>query len=258
MFRNAVQLYCFHNAQRESFPGLFRDIKAMGFDGVEFAGYYGYSMKDIRSFLDDAGLKAEGAHISYETLNTELDQTIEQSLALGQRYIVCPHLDPQYRENLDAVLAVAEDFSRFGEKIRNAGLTFAFHTEQYHFDFYGEKSLSEIILDETDPADVKIQLDTGNGEVTGRMKTLDFMKKYPDRCELLHIKEYIDIGDAAPAVLGDGILELAPVLAKGEELGCTWYTLEYEGEEPDVRPAVKKSFEVLLREEELYKSRHRE
>lgn len=249
MFRNAVQLYCFHNSPKEAFPGLLREIREMGFEGVEFAGYYGYSMQEIREFLDDAGLVAEGAHISYETLKEHLDETIEQSLALSQSYIICPHLQPVYRQSLDAVLAVAADFAVFGEKIRKAGLSFGFHTEQYHFDSFGGRTISEIILDETDPQDVRIQLDVGNGEVSGHMKSLPFMEKYPDRCELLHIKDYRAVGDAFPVAVGDGVLDLVPILRKGKELGCTWYTVEYEGEESDVRPAVIRSLETLRRAE---------
>ena len=250
MARNAVQLYSFHNSPREAFPGLLKKIRGMGFEGVEFAGYHDYSMQEIRDFLEDAGLTAEGAHISYDILKEHLEETIEQSLFLSQSYIICPHLAPEYRKDLDAVLAVAADFAVFGEKIRQAGLTFGFHNEQYHFDRYGDRTLAEILLDETDPQDVKIQLDVGNGEVSGNMLSIPFMEKYPDRCELLHIKDYVAVGDATPVAVGDGVLDLVPVIRKGNELGCTWYTIEYEGDESDVRPAVVRSLEALRRAEE--------
>lgn len=249
MARNAVQLYCFHNRPREDFPGIFQEVREMGFEGAEFAGYHDYSMQEIKGFLADAGLAAEGAHVSYDTLKAHLDETIEQSLFLSQSYIICPHLAPEYRQSLDTVLAVAADFAVFGRKIREAGLTFGFHTEQYHFDRYGDRSLSEIILDETDPQDVKIQLDVGNGEVSGNMLSVPFMEKYPDRCELLHIKDYRAVGDAEPVAVGDGVLDLTQVIRKGNELRCTWYTVEYEGTEEDVRPAVARSFEALKRAE---------
>ena len=244
--RNAVQLYSFRNNPREDFPGLLKRIKAMGFDGVEFAGYYGYSMEEIRAFLNDAGLIAEGAHIAYESLKEDLENTIEQSIYLSQSYIICPHLEPECRQDLDSVLRVAEDFASFGEKIKEAGLTFGFHTEHYHFDSFGGRTLSEIILDETDPDTVKIQLDTGNGEITGNMLSIPFMDKYPDRCELLHIKDYRAVGDAEPVAVGDGVLDLLPIIKKGNSLGCTWYTVEYEGEENDVSPAVIRSINTLL------------
>ena len=244
--RNAVQLYSFRNNPKEDFPELLKRIRSMGFEGVEFAGYYGYSMQEIRSFLEDAGLIAQGAHVSYESLKEDLDNTIEQSIYLSQSYIICPHLEPEYRKDLDAVLRVAEDFAFIGEKVKEAGLTFGFHTEYYHFDSFGGRMLSEIILDETDPETVKIQLDTGNGEISGNMRCLPFMDKYPDRCELLHIKDYKAVGDDEPVAVGDGVLDLVPVIMKGNALGCTWYTVEYEGEENDVSPAVARSIKALL------------
>ncbi len=41
-------------------------VAKMGYDGVEFAGYYGRSAKELRKMLDDLKLKAFSTHIGVE------------------------------------------------------------------------------------------------------------------------------------------------------------------------------------------------
>ena len=43
-------------------PGTIEKVAKMGYAGVEFAGFFGYSAKDIKKILDDNGLKVFGTH----------------------------------------------------------------------------------------------------------------------------------------------------------------------------------------------------
>ena len=61
----AVQLYsvrdCINSA--EDFMRVLEEVKAMGYEGVEFAGYHGVDAATIKAKLDELGLVAVGAHI---------------------------------------------------------------------------------------------------------------------------------------------------------------------------------------------------
>ena len=73
-------------------------IKEVGFEGVEFAGYYGASAAELKQMLADAGLAAVGTHVSNDrygfdmknfTYNPEvLKKTAEFELGYGEFYSV--------------------------------------------------------------------------------------------------------------------------------------------------------------------------
>ena len=76
------------------------NVSAIGYKGVEFAGYYGFDAKALRKMLDDAGLRACGTHIATTDygLDTEawtydpevLKKTCEFNLAYGNNLLICP------------------------------------------------------------------------------------------------------------------------------------------------------------------------
>ena len=61
----AVQLYSLrhHMENGENFIDILKKVKALGFDGVEFAGFHGYTPEELKAALDEIGLVAVGAHM---------------------------------------------------------------------------------------------------------------------------------------------------------------------------------------------------
>ena len=58
-----VQLYSVRNDAAADLPAVLAKVKEMGYDGVEFAGYYDHSAADLRKMLDETGLEADGRHL---------------------------------------------------------------------------------------------------------------------------------------------------------------------------------------------------
>lgn len=57
----SVQLWSVKDAMQADFEGTLTKLAAMGFDGVEFAGFFGNYANDpagLKAFLDKLGLKA--------------------------------------------------------------------------------------------------------------------------------------------------------------------------------------------------------
>ena len=78
----ALELYSVrHECEKDdgkNFPAVVDAVAKMGYEGVEFAGYYGWSAADIRKVLDDNGLECCGAHVGIATLlGDELQRSIE-------------------------------------------------------------------------------------------------------------------------------------------------------------------------------------
>jgi len=88
-----LQLYSVREDCARNMPGTLEAVANMGYEGVEFAGYHGYSAEELSKILGDLGLKVAGSHVGIETLmGGELHETIEFNEALGNRYLIVPGL----------------------------------------------------------------------------------------------------------------------------------------------------------------------
>ena len=158
--RIGLQLYTVRDLMHEDVPGTLRQIAELGYDEVEFAGYYGYESADLRSMLDDLGLTAPSCHRDLLDLNGDLNEVIDTSQALGHEYVVLPWLQEQERQTIDDYRRLAESCNHIGETLAGAGIAFAYH----HHDFElipidGEIPLY-VLMDEVEPSAMKFQIDT--------------------------------------------------------------------------------------------------
>ena len=98
-----VQLYSVREECARDLPGTLAALAKMGYAGVEFAGYYGRSARELRSMLDDLGLKCCGTHIGLDTLlGAEFEATVAFNLELGNPYLVVPWIGEERRSSIAA------------------------------------------------------------------------------------------------------------------------------------------------------------
>ena len=64
----ALELYSVREDAAEDTTGTLEAVAKMGYEGVEFAGYYGHSAEDLRKMCDDLGLQVIGTHTGLDTL----------------------------------------------------------------------------------------------------------------------------------------------------------------------------------------------
>ena len=94
----ALQLYSVRFDMAEDFYGTLKKVADMGYDGVEFAGFYGEKAEDVKKACDELGLVPISSHVVMTPLLIdELDAQIEYHKTLGCKYIVMPYADENYR-----------------------------------------------------------------------------------------------------------------------------------------------------------------
>lgn len=240
-----IQMYSLRQYAEKDLIGALKAAAGTGIEGVELAGYYGHSAKELKAVLDDLGLRPAGSHIGWEKLDGELGAVIDFSAELGEPYIVCPGLPWEMINSRDAWLATAEKFNRVGERVARAGMKLAFHNHSWEFEeFDGELGLS-ILYNNTDPGYVRMELDTCWCDVTGKVTSVDFMKKHARHLEILHIKEITAVGDPTPKIIGQGAMDFRSICALGRELGVAWYTIEHEGQEENALQMITEGVRYL-------------
>src|SRR5699024_6035896 len=94
-YKFAAQLYTLRNEVKEDFPGVLRDLKKMGWDGVQIDGLHGYSAKEIADVLKETGLETAGMHLPLERFRFELDAVIEEARLFNTKDIILPYLEDE-------------------------------------------------------------------------------------------------------------------------------------------------------------------
>ncbi len=207
-----LQLYTLRSVLEDDFRGTLEQVADIGYDEVEFAGYYGRSPDEIGALLDELGLAAPATHVPLRRIRTAPDELIQTAQAIGHDYLVCPYLREADRGSLDAYRQRAKEFSAFGRRCSDAGLQFAYHNHDFEFTELEGTLPYEVLLAETDPAHVKMELDL-YWVVEAGYDPMRFVERTPERYPLCHVKDRTADGEMAS--VGAGTLDFASIFAAG-------------------------------------------
>jgi sugar phosphate isomerase/epimerase len=214
----------------------------MGYKNVEHANYinrkfYGYDAGQFKKILDDLGLKMLSGHTEmqkshWNEKNKDFTDawkwTIDDAATVGQQYVISPSLDQSFRTDYEGLSAFMEVFNKSGELCKKSGMKFGYHNHNFEFNTtLNNQNLFDIIMKLTDPSLVAQQLDIGNMYGAGG-RALAIVKKYPNRFELMHVKDEIKSNGAGDlhdgydsAVLGTGVVGVKEVIDAGRKIGGT-------------------------------------
>jgi len=222
----ALQLYSIREDCAKDLPGCLKAVAKMGYEGVDFAGYYGYDAKDIRKMLDDNGLKVAGAHIGLETLiGDEFKKTVEFHHILGNKFLIVPGLAESRRSSRAAWKDTAKVFNEIAEKLKPEGMYTGYHNHSIEFQPMDGEMPWDTFFGNTNP-EVVMQLDTGNA-FHGSADPVPFLERYPGRALTVHLKEFSKTNDNA--LIGEGDVRWSDVFKLCETIGKTqWYIVEQE------------------------------
>jgi sugar phosphate isomerase/epimerase len=222
----ALQLYSIREECARDLPGTIAAEAKMGYEGVEFAGYYDRSAQELRKLLDDHGLRCAGTHTGLNTiLGDELERTIAFNRTLGNKYLIVPGLPRERRETRAAWQETARLFNEAAERARPQGMLIGYHNHSIEFQPLDGELPWDTFFGNTHP-EIVMQFDTGNA-LHGGAETAPFLRRYPGRAITVHLKEYSKTNDKA--LIGEGDVPWNEVFQLCETIGKTeWYIVEQE------------------------------
>ena len=221
--RIGIQLYTVRDRMAEDVPGTLQAIAEIGYDEVEFAGYFDHTPAEVKGFLDDVGLVSPSAHVSIDDIRTSPERLIETAHTLGNGYIALGWLAPEERGTLDQYRGHIELVAAFAEQCRDAGLQFAWHNHDFEFiELEGQRPM-DMILDSTDADLVQVELDL-YWSTKANVDAFSYFERYPGRFPLCHVKDMA--ADTSMADVGDGTIDFAAIFAASERAGFNHYYVE--------------------------------
>ncbi len=241
-YKFGLQLYTVRDAMEADPIGCLRQVRALGYEDLELYGfdgekgeYYGYKAKDFKRILEDEGLTTSSCHYglpaffdqSESKLMTYVEQCIKGAHILGQQYITWPWLDPQFR-NIEGYKKLAGMLNRIGERVLAGGLGFAYHNHGFEFEEHRGEVGYDIIMSETDPNLVKLQLDLYWVAHDSLLSSNQWIDLQPGRFVMWHIKDmHKESRDYTE--LGNGSIDFYPIFLETKKAGLEYYYLEQGG-----------------------------
>lgn len=229
-----LQLYSVRKQCEQALPRVLHAVAKMGYEGVEFAGYYDRTADELKKMLDDNGLKCCGTHLRTR-INTiadgydEFDKEVEFNQVLGNPYLIFPWMPDDMRNSADACKKTAELLDTLAERVKKVGAYVGYHAHGGDFAKIGDATQWDLLFENSGDR-VIMQMDIGNC-LGGGGDPYATLKKFPGRSLTVHLKEH---GADHKAPVGEGDVDWKKVFEICESVGGTkWYVVEHEsGDNP--------------------------
>ncbi len=227
--RFGLQAYGLGHELGRNLPAGFKRLKELGYSTLELAGYNNGSVAlfhdaidlvDYQKMAANAGLDVLSSHVrppireytadALPQLREFWKQTAAGHARAGVKYLIQAAI-PTVR-SVEEAQRVAQAYTEAAQIAREEGVQWAFHNEANVCSRVlpgGEESLFllsgrypqgarmiyDILLEETDPALVQVELD-GMALILGGCDPVTYLKKYPQRITLMHVKDYENLGES--------------------------------------------------------------
>jgi sugar phosphate isomerase/epimerase len=232
-----LQLYSVREQMAKDVPGTLAEVHSWGFKYVELAGTYGLSPQLFKAQLDEHSLDAVSGHFSFNEWSHDPEAVLRQARVLGLVEVGCAWIDHSGPFDEATCRHAIQVFNHVGKLAAQHHMQFFSHTHGYEFQPYGDGTLFDLLMRETNPANVKFEMDIF-WVVHAGQDPVKLLKKYPGRWELMHLKDMrkgtpiglltgqSDVNNCV--ALGAGVIDVPAVLRAARQVGVKWYFIEDE------------------------------
>lgn len=264
------------NNMRKDPMNTFREIAAAGYKYVEVSNFdtvhdkgAGFHMPaaELKKFLDSLNIQI--ISIMFDPFDG-LDEMCEYQNEIGNHNVV---FSRDYYQNREEVLRRAEWLNKTGKICAKHGIQFHYHNHFHEFmKFPGEdKTIWEMLLENTDPELVKIEVDTF-WVMRGGVDPAEEIRRLGKRVTMIHQKDYSkghghEIYLPARVIPGElmcrplydrienkdtfceigyGIMDIQRIIDAGSESGVLeYFILEQDWTKLDEFESIRKSYQGM-------------
>jgi sugar phosphate isomerase/epimerase len=232
-----LQLYSVRAQMAKDPQGTLAEVHAWGVKYVELAGTYGMTPEKFEALLSEHGLDAVSGHFSFDEWSKNPEAVLRQALDLNLVEVGCAWIPHSGAFDEATCRNAIKVFNRAGQLAAQHHMHFFYHTHGYEFQPFGDGTLFDLLMRETNPDNVRFEMDIF-WIVHGGQDPVKLLKKYAGRWDLMHLK---DMRKGTPTglltgssdvkndvALGTGIIDLPAILLEARKVGVQWYFIEDE------------------------------
>lgn len=190
--------------------GAFESLQDDGYVVMEISNYNAstgtvageYSPVDYAALAEEYGMDIISSHTraqfdvnDVEGSLTAWGKIFDDHKAMGCKYVIFPM--NMWPGTLEEVKEGCDLMNKIGEEANKRGLKFGYHNHNMEFGKIGDTDqvLEDFLITNTDPDKVFFQMDV-YWVTVGGADPVTYLKKYPDRFKVLHIKDDYVIGES--------------------------------------------------------------
>lgn len=244
----ALQLYTIRDLLQDParLGEVLGQVREIGYRAVEVAGLGPATRSRFGAELARAGLIAFASHAPLEELRADLDAVAGECRGWGCEFLVVPAL-PVAERTLDGYRRFAAESAELAARLRRHGLQLVYHNHSYELERFGDRTGLEVLLDESAPGALHVELDTYWLQYGGGNPPT-WIRRYSGRVPLVHCKDMaVGQGNPFQAEVGEGNLDWTDILSACQEAGTKCLVVEQDESRRDPMASVAVSYENLLR-----------
>ncbi|MFK8161817.1 MAG: sugar phosphate isomerase/epimerase family protein [Lewinella sp.] len=241
-YKMGYQLFSIRDEMAKDPVATLKALKTMGYEDFEVYGFdeeemsiYGLKPAEFKQVLSDLDLTVTSGHYGFsnhldsapDVLKAFVDKCIVCAKALDSKYITWPWIAPEQR-TLDNFKRMAPKLNAIGEQVAAAGLGFAYHNHGFEFEDHNGENGFDVIVKETDPDLVKLQLDMYWLMHSSNRTPKELIAAQPGRYVMWHIKD-MHKTSRDYTELGNGSIDYKTLLPDPITSGLEYYYLEQGG-----------------------------
>lgn len=194
MLKVGLILYSVRGAMAEDPLGTVAKVAQLGYKNIEVCNHnaindpgcgFGIPAEELKAEFDKYGSKVVSAHV-FPFEKSDMQAVIKYNQILGNHNIVYPM---GKFSTYDDLMHQCEDFNKWGKICHEEGMNYLYHNHYHEFKRFNGKAILDIIMENTDPDYLSMELDTFWTMRAG-MNVVDVMKHFGKRIKLLHQKDF--------------------------------------------------------------------
>lgn len=184
-----LQLYSVRDDMAQDMYAALKKVKEIGYDYVEFAGYFDHSAEEVRSMLDEVGLTCISVHQAYSLFLEEGQKAVDYLKTIGAKYAAIPWMAAEDHKGCDHYDQVIADITKVAKLLKDNGIQLLYHNHDFEFQKYEDKFLLDWLYESVSEDLLKTEVDTCWVKYAG-YDPCEYLKKYTGRSPVVHLKDF--------------------------------------------------------------------
>lgn len=189
-FKVGLQLYSVRDEMKKNMDTALKNIKEIGYDYVEFAGYFGHTSEEVRNLLDKYKLECISVHQGYEVFLENEKESVEYLRHIGAKYCAIPWMGKEKHKGMESFDKTIIEIKKVGKTLKESGITLLYHNHDFEFERFQNKFLLDWLY-ESIPSDLlQTEIDTCWVRYAGYDPS-KYIQKYTGRSPIVHLKDFV-------------------------------------------------------------------
>lgn len=188
-FKVGLQLYSVRDQMEKDMESTLKAVKEMGYDYVEFAGYFGKSAEEIRALLDKYSLTCISVHQGLDFYEEGGQSAAEYIKTLGAKYSAIPWYQAEKLAGSPEWEETKALFNRCGELLQKNGIQMLYHNHDFEFVKVDGKYKHDYLMQEIARDLLKPEFDTCWVRYAGE-DPCKYLDMYAGDVDVLHLKDF--------------------------------------------------------------------